>query len=297
MRISSRRGFVSKSYGFTLIELLVVIAIIAILAAILFPVFAQAREKARQTTCLSNGRQLSLATQMYTQDYDERFPEGLGMVNNKRIWSGEGWAGSIAPYVKNTGLFHCPSDPLQNGLSYAYNANLTAIPGDEDEENLPPPPGISLAELGAPTRTVLFFEVTGVSVNLAQPNEGTNSGDTPGKHYSASGNGLDNRLYAQKDWKTREENQYATGYLGRRVPPNLQKTQFSQVSGRHSAGTSVIFTDGHVKWQRGESISSGINASSPACNQDNIPAIAGCAGIFHAAGTESANYPATFSTR
>ena len=91
--------------GFTLIELLVVIAIIAILAAILFPVFARAREKARQTSCLSNVRQLATATDMYVQDYDESFPKGLML--NAPPWTC--WMNVIDPYVKNHQMFRCPS--------------------------------------------------------------------------------------------------------------------------------------------------------------------------------------------
>ena len=86
--------------GFTRIELLVVIAIIAILAAILFPVFARAREKARQTSCLSNVKQLMLAVQQYAQDYDERMP---------RHGNNPDWTEQIYPYVKNVQVFNCPS--------------------------------------------------------------------------------------------------------------------------------------------------------------------------------------------
>src|ERR1700755_1458334 len=81
--------------GFTLIELLVVIAIIAILAAILFPVFAQAREKARQTSCISNNKQASMATMMYSEDYDELYPSAFG------YYAGQGWLWDFigsAPY-------------------------------------------------------------------------------------------------------------------------------------------------------------------------------------------------------
>jgi len=96
----------TRRSGFTLIELLVVIAIIAILAAILFPVFAQARDKARQSTCVSNLKQLGTASLMYAQDYDGHYVPWYGDGRAK----GQGWSVSIMPYVKNEGVFVCPSD-------------------------------------------------------------------------------------------------------------------------------------------------------------------------------------------
>ncbi len=116
--------------GFTLIELLVVIAIIAILAAILFPVFAKAREKARQTSCLSNIKQIGLAFAQYTTDYDECTPDWGNDVN--RIFDTEvNWGGQIMPYIRNYQLFACPSaivvsdtpvdDPGEYAVSYCYN--------------------------------------------------------------------------------------------------------------------------------------------------------------------------------
>jgi prepilin-type N-terminal cleavage/methylation domain-containing protein len=90
--------------GFTLIELLVVIAIIAILAAILFPVFARAREKARQASCGSNVKQIALGVLMYVQDYDEMF-SNLGWCTTPRLY----WWDNVMPYVKNSQLFLCPS--------------------------------------------------------------------------------------------------------------------------------------------------------------------------------------------
>jgi len=100
--------------GFTLIELLVVIAIIAILAAILFPVFAKAREKARQSSCLNNEKQISLAIIQYVQDNDETygFVDNLGAVGG---WPGSPdyrrWQDNINPYVKSSGVFQCPDSP------------------------------------------------------------------------------------------------------------------------------------------------------------------------------------------
>src|SRR5437867_7661083 len=101
----------SRPRGFTLIELLVVIAIIAILAAILFPVFAQARAKARAASCMSNVRQTGLAFHMYVQDYDETSPSMWGSSGscqpNGDNCSQEWWYG-LYPYVKNIQLFYCP---------------------------------------------------------------------------------------------------------------------------------------------------------------------------------------------
>ncbi len=122
-----------KRAGFTLIELLVVIAIIAILAAILFPVFARAREKARQSSCMSNVKQLNLGILQYVQDYDEVFPTH-GWVDTA-VWpngqtGGNPWHVRIYPYVKNIQVYSCPSgtlrwagDPSTN-LQIGYSASI-----------------------------------------------------------------------------------------------------------------------------------------------------------------------------
>jgi len=120
-RKSSARDSV---FGFTLIELLVVIAIIAILAAILFPVFAKVREKARQTMCLSNEKQIGLGMMMYEQDYDEYFPastyfSGISVVNGQQINT----MMLVVPYLKATHVWACPSNPYSK---FAMNYGTTA---------------------------------------------------------------------------------------------------------------------------------------------------------------------------
>jgi prepilin-type N-terminal cleavage/methylation domain-containing protein/prepilin-type processing-associated H-X9-DG protein len=94
-----------KQRGFTLIELLVVIAIISILASILFPVFARARENARRASCMSNEKQMGLGLMMYAQDYDEKLPQ----YNYGVLSAGGYWNQQIYPYVKNQQIFRCPS--------------------------------------------------------------------------------------------------------------------------------------------------------------------------------------------
>ena len=114
-----------KRTGFTLIELLVVIAIIAILAAILFPVFAQAREKARQTTCLSNMKQMGTGVMMYLQDWDEVYPLNRvfalkgGAACNQRVVT---WKHEILPYVKSVDVFRCPTNPRNKLPDESKNA-------------------------------------------------------------------------------------------------------------------------------------------------------------------------------
>ncbi len=132
--------------GFTLIELLVVIAIIAILAAILFPVFGRARENARRSSCQSNLKQIGLGFVQYTQDNDEKFPPiGTGSPTNSSGAYGS-WAQRIQPYVKSTQLFSCPSntdnavprDPaVQNfpAINKSYGANWHYLSNRDDSPN------------------------------------------------------------------------------------------------------------------------------------------------------------------
>ena len=141
--------------AFTLIELLVVIAIIAILAAILFPVFAQARERARGISCISNGRQVGTALTMYTQDYDECLPL------NSHSGAAASWLEAAQPYIKNRLLYRCPSDASSNWTaplpgqtnirksSYATNGYLTPSGGFMTLASIQRPADcVYLAELG-----------------------------------------------------------------------------------------------------------------------------------------------------
>jgi prepilin-type N-terminal cleavage/methylation domain-containing protein/prepilin-type processing-associated H-X9-DG protein len=154
-----------RNRAFTLIELLVVIAIIAILAAILFPVFAKAREAARATSCRSNMKQMGTGLYMYVQDYDEMYPERdcQSPINGAPACGGGNayytWRQAIQPYIKNTNVFQCPSNPSNNriadpattyypqiNVSYGYNARLN---------------GVSMATVQAPASKIAIAEMTG----------------------------------------------------------------------------------------------------------------------------------------
>ena len=166
----------AKKGAFTLIELLVVIAIIAILAAILFPVFARARENARRSSCQSNLKQIGLGILQYAQDYDEKLPSRVNFGTQQ-----QNWREVIQPYIKSTQLFSCPSNTGNtettyprydlNGpkRSYSCNGTVTNIGGTPPMEN----DGISasLAELGSSAQIVVVAESDPVwafpEVNLA----------------------------------------------------------------------------------------------------------------------------------
>ena len=118
MRMFPAVSHKGRLQAFTLIELLVVIAIISILAAILFPVFARARENARRTSCLSNQKQIGLGFMQYIQDYDERFPRHDNT-------SPGFWGVRIMPYVKSNQLFFCPSDTIHKSANAISTANVS----------------------------------------------------------------------------------------------------------------------------------------------------------------------------
>lgn len=198
--------------GFTLIELLVVIAIIAILAAILFPVFARAREKARQSSCSSNVKQISLGCMMYAQDYDERNTIG---------WYSDANAGchtyrvDIMPYVKNWQLFTCPSHSETTGCqSYGWNPNLCSQ---------------KLAAIQQPASVCMISEAAGWDLPVPGSPGDPESWGRPvrGSHW-------------QFGWPGTPQ------FDGTGCNPCVRRPYVA-----HSGGLNVGYADGHVKFLKG----------------------------------------------
>ena len=253
-------GFTQVKHGFTLIELLVVIAIIAILAAILFPVFAQAREKARQTSCLSNEKQMGTASLMYVQDYDEQFPmlqyyDGNGLPVD--------WVAEIYPYVKNGeadgvvkgttyyygrgGVWNCPSFPSQQTAEYGMSW-VIARNGDGTYQATTTPGyqiiSVGLADIDSTSDKAMILEkgeayVSPAGVSYAQPLF------DPAQWYWAGYIGMTNGQ------PTLPENHFELKYdvdaNGNTAYANYGPSPANMPRFRHTKTCNVVFIDGHVK--------------------------------------------------
>ena len=247
--------------AFTLIELLVVIAIIAILAAILFPVFQKVRENARRTSCSSNENQLGLAFTQYTQDYDETYPVGYRAPGGSY---GQGWGGQVYSYVKSTGVYKCPDDSTAqttaNGttyapISYAFNTNAHSS---------------TLQAFAAPASTVLLCEVFGATAPVSLTDEGVSTtAANPDTNLSPATDGLPdngNQYYgalADATDGTGANLKLATGDMAAGTsgvdPYTGLSASFTGPTGIHSDGSNFLFADGHVKFLKPIQVSSGHN--------------------------------------
>jgi prepilin-type N-terminal cleavage/methylation domain-containing protein/prepilin-type processing-associated H-X9-DG protein len=228
MRKSIVKQPVKKNEGFTLIEVLIVIAIISILAAILFPVFARARENARRASCQSNLKQIALGVIQYTQDYDERLPSiemGAG-TNGGTTSDWILWSDAISPYLKSAQIFHCPS---------ATNANTPGgtLPSVvQGRLAYGAASGLSLdSNVGC---LCAFTQYVSCASTLASF---TNSSETIllGDRSDTTGT-------------------YAS-YLDPGRPDNFPGTQ-------HFGGGNIAFADGHVKWMRPEQVNATVHGTA-----------------------------------
>jgi prepilin-type N-terminal cleavage/methylation domain-containing protein/prepilin-type processing-associated H-X9-DG protein len=222
----------TRRTGFTLIELLVVIAIIAILAAILFPVFAQAREKARQTTCTSNVKSLGLAVMMYAQDYDETYPPLWYQVGDGH------WPNVVRPYIGQAGtdssgkkwtegIMVCPSASYKHpGWSYAMSQEFSVY-----EPTLNGYRGQAMATIASPARVLTIAEAPQVkewqqvSIQI----------ETDPKCWGGPlGNGVDVKGYQDIDG----------------IPASPWVCSMDLPRYRHNNGALIAWGDGHASWRR-----------------------------------------------
>ncbi|MFN3649003.1 MAG: prepilin-type N-terminal cleavage/methylation domain-containing protein [Armatimonadota bacterium] len=232
--------------GFTLIELLVVIAIIAILAAILFPVFAQAREAARATKCGSNMRQLAMGVMMYAQDYEETLPMTVNFAAPANA-PDRMWMATVQPYIKNTGIFVCPSAENsryapdwagRSWLSIGYNATAGYDPAGREG----PTSVLPLPLMDEPSRTVLFAETP--SGDVALKYRGYTFEPNVGKWNTADPR-LSTPLTADRDL-----------VAGSPLPPGSLKPVYCRHyrDGRNGGRSYLVMADGHAKSYSASSI-------------------------------------------
>jgi prepilin-type N-terminal cleavage/methylation domain-containing protein/prepilin-type processing-associated H-X9-DG protein len=271
--------------AFTLIELLVVIAIIALLAAILFPVFAQAREKARQTSCLSNEKQIGIGILQYVEDYNDQVPACVEFYNTP--YAGVyGWAGEIYPYVKSNSVFTCPDDPTNNGISYGLNANLvnsqSAACWQADWNH-----AVKVPQIASPSKTIMIFEEQGAS-------------GTPSTSSNSPYGGWDPSNLGNGTWTVCAGE--TMGFVGANyafgVPPQKSPADGYTRNPRHAGGSNFLLTDGHAKWLQPSTISVGNNNTTR--GDQGTPVTAPVQAPTAASGTygggaTNPNFAATFS--
>jgi prepilin-type N-terminal cleavage/methylation domain-containing protein/prepilin-type processing-associated H-X9-DG protein len=225
--------------AFTLIELLVVIAIIAILAAILFPVFAQARDKARSAACLSNTKQMGLGVALYAQDYDEMLPMGGngGPVRQNR------WYHWIEPYTKNRQVDECPSAPDHRAGDFAvggYGCNVNVMGWGNFPVHTGAPPGRALAQITSPAGTFVITECSQCTQAVIGKDPDTWTS------YIGRVQGVGPAC----DWQVQPPGAWDNNNA---VPYNAHDSwgnQSRRPMPRHQFGLNVIYADGHSKWSR-----------------------------------------------